>query len=101
MANNVKVKKIEIELDKPRTIVFDLNAFCELEEKFGNIEKAFEVLQSGSMKAVRTLLWTGLVHEDEALTEKEVGKMVSFSNVKLLTQKLTEAMSEGLPEAKN
>ncbi|ERI10891.1 hypothetical protein [Aneurinibacillus aneurinilyticus] len=101
MANDVKVKRIPIVLDKERHLVFDLNAFCELEEKFGSTSAAFEVLQDGSMKGIRTMLWAGLVHEDESLTEKEVGKLVSFSNIQVLADKITEAMSEGMPEAKN
>ena len=31
---------VVIELDKERHLVFDLNAFCDLEDRYGTIEKA-------------------------------------------------------------
>lgn len=51
-----------IELDKPRTLLFDLNAFAELEDKFGSLDQAFQKMQQGSVKATRTLLWAGLLY---------------------------------------
>jgi hypothetical protein len=101
VGNNVKVKKIPVTLDKERNLVFDLNAFCELEDRFGSTKEAFAALDSGSMKAIRTMLWAGLVHEDESLTEKQVGSMISMNNIGDIANKIAEAMSEAMPDAKN
>jgi hypothetical protein len=98
---DVKVKKIPVQLDKERHLVFDLNAFCEIEDKFGSITEAFKALENVSMKAIRTLLWAGLLHEDESLTEKEVGKMIDIANISELAKAVTEAMNTALPEPKN
>ncbi|QPA31628.1 hypothetical protein [Thermaerobacillus caldiproteolyticus] len=98
---DVKVKKIPVQLDKERHLVFDLNAFCELEDKYGSQEEALNALGSGSFKAIRTFLWAGLVHEDESLTEKEVGKMIDIANISELANAITEAVNNALPEPKN
>jgi len=88
----------KIKLDKERHLLFALNAFCELEDKFGSIQKAFETLQKGSVKGIRTLLWAGLIHEDEELSEKEVGKMITLENINEVIDILSKAISDAMPE---
>lgn len=95
--DKVKIKPIPIELDKARTIVFDLNAYAELEDKYGSIEKAMEALETGSIKAVRAVLWAGLLHEDEKLTEKQVGAMIGMQEMKTLTQSIMDGISSSMP----
>lgn len=99
MPNDVKVKQVSVQLDKERHLCYDMNAFCDLEEKFGTIDQAFEALQSGQIRTIRTMLWVGLLHEDETLTERQVGKWISLSNSKDLSQAMTEAMLSALPQA--
>ena len=53
--HDIREVRIPIELDKPRTLLFDLNAFAELEDKFGSLDQAFQKMQAGSVKATRTL----------------------------------------------
>lgn len=101
MSNAMRITKVPITLDRERTIVFDLNAFCDLEEKFGSEKKAVEALATGSLKAVRIFLWAGLRHEDESLTEKQVGSMISAQNIQNIAEQLLLAASGSLPEAKN
>ena len=93
----VKNKGVPVDLDKPRILKFDLNSFAELEERYGSVEEAMEVLQSGTIKGIRTLLWCGLVHEEENLTEKQVGAMISIGDLAELSEKLNAAMSTALP----
>ena len=50
------------------------------------------------MKATRTLLWAGLLHEDEKLTERQVGAMISLTNVEKIMEQITEALTAALPE---
>ena len=46
----------------------------------------------------RTLLWAGLLHEDEKLTERQVGAMISLTNVEHIMEQITEALTAALPE---
>lgn len=104
MANQIRVVKVPIVLDKPRTLVYDLNAFVELEDKYGTHRKALEAIQSKKLKAIRAWLWAGLVHEDEFLTEKQVGSMLSGADPEVLVDmihKIMEATSAQLPDPKN
>ena len=91
-------KLVPIMLDKERHLKYDLNAFIELEEAYGSIEQALNNLSSGKLKAVRALLWAGLIHEDETLTMKEVGSLMRFENMEEIAKKINEALVDALPE---
>jgi hypothetical protein len=98
--NNVREKGVKITLDKERTLLFDLNALCELEEAFGTIDEAFKKLEKISMKGIRKLLHAALIHEDESLTEKEVGRLIDLNNIKYVAEKIQEAFNASTPEVK-
>lgn len=98
MANNIKSKAIPIMLDKERELRFDLNALAELEDKYGDIEKILKDAELYKIKAIRAILWAGLIHEDENLTEKQVGALVSFRGVTELVGILGKALGEDMPE---
>lgn len=98
---DIRIKPIKVMLDKERTINFDLNAFATLEEMYGSIDEIFEQMDKGSMKALRTLLWAGLLHEvpeGEELTEKQVGSWINLQNMPALMAALNQAMEVSLPE---
>lgn len=98
--NDIKVREVAITLDKKRTLRYDLNAFAELEELgMGTSGEVMEVLQDGSMKAMRGLLWAGLIHEDPELTLQQVGFWVTMDNLEDVSQKVTEAITGSLPDA--
>jgi len=99
-ARDINQKGIIVNLDKERHMVFDLNAFCELEDKFGTINKAFEALQEGSMKPIRYLLYVGLLHEDDSITEKYVGSLITLENMSEIMSSVTDAITEAMPEVK-
>lgn len=104
MSNNIRVVKLPVTLDKPRNLIYDLNAMIELEEKYGTQRKAIEAITSKKLKAIRTWLWAGLVHEDEFLTEKQVGSMLSGADPEVLldmVSKIMEALSVNMPDPKN
>lgn len=100
MANNVRVHKIPIMLDKPRLLCFDLNAFCEIEERFGTVQVGLEALQNQSMRSLRTLLYLGLQHEhgDEGLTEQDVGRFLDMKGFDGLAEALSKALELSLPD---
>jgi hypothetical protein len=96
---NKQTGYVEVELDKVRKIFFDLNALGELEERLG---VPLDELQNVklSIKNVRTLIWAGLIHEDEDLTEQYVGKLVHVGNLQHVQEKIALAMSYA-KESKN
>lgn len=98
-ADTVRTTPIPIALDKERTLLYDFNAFIELEELYGDINKAFEGLEQLKMKPIRDMIWAGLIHEDENLTPKQVGKMLNMANVQEIATKIMEALGISLPEA--
>lgn len=84
-----------------RHLKFDLNALAEIEDKFGTVDAGFEELDKGSIKAVRFILWAGLVHEDENLTERQVGSLIDIQYLQDIMQSMGDAMQKDLPESAN
>lgn len=95
---DVREIAVSVELDKPRTILFDLNAFAELEDVYGSMENTFAAMQAGSMKAARTMLWAGLLHEDENLTPRQVGRLVTMDNMESVLDAISRALLDAMPE---
>ena len=107
---NIQPATIEIG-GRLRTIKFDLNAFAELENKYGTVQKAMDAMQTGSMKDIRKVLWAGLIH-DEVKEYDEDGIPISYNitvgevagwisspmMLNVASEKLGQAMSEGMPE---
>ncbi|WAH38620.1 hypothetical protein [Alicyclobacillus dauci] len=98
-ASDVRVKKVAVELDKPRHLCYDMNAFADLEEKFGSVQKAFDALKSEKLSAVRYILWAGLTHEDDKLTERGVGKLFTLGDIPALVRPMMDAITSSLPKA--
>lgn len=105
---DLKGKRVPIELDRTRYLIYDLNTLAELEEKIGELDQFFKSLSERvnqkkalPFKTVRLLLWAGLVSEDEKLTEKQVGSFVFLENIELVTNKIIEAVNASMPLADN
>jgi hypothetical protein len=79
---------------KPRTLLYNFNAPVELVETLGvdimNIQAALN--GPGMLKAIRGILWAGLIHEDKALTIEGAGDLVDFSKIDDLTKAVLEAL---------
>ena len=102
MANldEVRSKKIEITLNDgvKRELRFTLNAMAELEDAYGSVDKAFEALeQNNSIKALRKMLWTGLLHEENPMTEQQVGMLVDIQYMSALIDSLNGAFVSDMP----
>lgn len=97
-ASNLKLKSVPVELDKKRNLRFDMNAFAYLEETFGSIQEALSQLQTGKIKAVLEVLKAGLLHEDETLTTREIGKSIGLNDIAPLARSINEAMGLSLPD---
>ncbi|ARF67215.1 hypothetical protein B7C51_04390 [Paenibacillus larvae subsp. pulvifaciens] len=93
--------------ETPRTLLFDMNAMCVLEERFGDALAAFNKMIGGqgedenkpniSFVTLRALLFAGLAHEDETLTEQQVGSKIGFDNMSELADKIIEAFNLSIP----
>ena len=98
-ASDIRTQPVEIELDRKRKLRYDFNALALLEDKFGDIDTALHSLtQQPSVKAIRALLHAGLVHEDPALTEEQVGSMVTLADMPRVAQAISEAFAEAMPK---
>lgn len=101
---DVRPQKVPIMLDKQRHLYFDLNAFAELEEEYGSVESAMKAMETGSIKAIRLLVWAGLIHEEldedsnAKITPKQVGAMLTLENMKELSEKLGRAIRQAVPQ---
>jgi len=96
--NDVIPKKVAIELDKKRHLVYDLNALSALEETYGAVDQAFAEVEKGSAKAIRALLWAGLISEDPELTLTKAGMLVGLSGLTIVSNKILEAIEAALPD---
>lgn len=95
---------------KDRYICFDLNAFAELEDRFGSMEEAQKRLQSGSMKDIRLVMWLGLIWDETQadpetgeplkynISPFQVGSWLNTSNLTDVVEKLQAAMTGALPD---
>lgn len=106
-----KQKAITVNINgKDFNIFYDLNAYSELENRYGSIDKAMDELSKGSLKALRIILWAGLIHDNTVfddftgepvsygITIGEVGRMLSMQNMKEITENLTKAITDSMPE---
>jgi len=119
---SVKPKSIEILIGgKTYVIRFTLNSFIELEEMYGDVENAMKQLsgeiltdekgtsiideETGepkrkvSFKAVRNMLYAGLISAQPDITKADVGNF-EFSDFSDIMAKLMEALTGSLPEQK-
>lgn len=99
-AKELKNKGVKIKLqDKEYEIKFNMNTFCELEEIYGDITKAFDELGTGKFKAIRALLYAALKNEDDSLTIKRVGEMLDVDNMQQVSDAIGKALDIAMPNA--
>ena len=96
---DVKPKKVEITFrdGSVHEVQFTLNALALLEEKYGDVDTAFEKLDKGSFVAIRYMLWAALQHEDNPLTENEVGNMIDVNSLSEISGSLNTAAASSMP----
>jgi len=92
--NDIREKKTPITLNgEVKNLLFDLNAFAELEENYGSVESLFNKLAEASPKAIINALWAGLLHDNPEIDKKTVGKMVHVSEMSDILNILFTALS--------
>lgn len=114
---DVKLKPVQIELDKQRTVFYDFNAYAELEEQFGSLDKMFKRIEKPTLRDLQVLLWAGLLHElpepesengknvyydgDEPFTVRKVGKILhGIKDLAQINLAVFEAIAEAMPQGK-
>ena len=68
---------VEIQLDRKRRLYFGWNAFCSFEERMD--KSIMDALGDGNnlrFDTIRSLLWAGLLWEQESLTPEEAGNLI-------------------------
>ena len=84
--------------NKQFEVKFDLNALCNLQDKFGDMTKAFNGLNQQDFKKIRSLLHIGLANgENIDISEAEVGALITMKNISTVTDALTQAFSDAMP----
>jgi len=86
---------VEINLDKPRYLRFDLNAMCEVERV---TDRAFSELD-GSLRTMRVLVWAGLLHDDPELTIEDVGSLIHIGHLQHVSDAVGKALDVAMPSS--
>lgn len=102
MKSNVKQvkaknKTIILKDGVERELIFDLNAMAELEDMYGTVDAAFKKLDEGSVKAVRAVLWAGLLATEPDITIQKVGSLIDLAYLTELMQTMEEAIKQDMP----
>lgn len=92
-----RIKTITFKDGVAREIRFTLNAMAEIEEKYGSVDAGFKKLDEGSIKATRFILWAGLLHTEEELTEQQVGNLIDMEILGDIMKQLGEGLTEDMP----
>ena len=88
-------KSVQINLGgKFRYLRYDFNAIISLEDALGvPISQWKDVINAQmGVRTLRTLVWAGLLHEDETLTERDVGTMLDITKIDDISEKVLEAV---------
>lgn len=119
MANVKDIKgnlnNVAIELGgKEYTVKYDMNAFGELENMYGSVDKALETLSAGKIGGIKNLLWAGIIHDQVEefdkvtgeplkykLTPYQVGAMMGIGDITAISGKLTTALVSSMPNPEN
>ncbi len=97
-ADDVRVKPIPITLDKERNLFFDFNSLIELEDIYGSIPTAMAGIKNLKIRNIRDMIWAGLLHEEETLTQKQVGKWLNMGNLEPIAETIMKAMGIQMPK---
>jgi hypothetical protein len=87
-----------VRLSDEYVLVMDFNAFCQAEEVTGLSFMAGELAYT-NMRALRALVWAGLLHEHPDLTLKDAGDIITKLGMAHCFDAVAEAITAAMPEA--
>lgn len=86
-----------IKLDKVRNFKYGMKAIDLIEKKYKKPIMEIEGITNGimTMEDYATLIWAGLVHEDDKLTPEKVMDLVDeYSNIREVSKVMWEALND-------
>ena len=87
-------KGVTIQLDKPRTLRYGINALAKIEDIIGRPIMGLDLEKLG-IKELLAIVYAGLYHEDKNLTVSKVGDLIDdYSDLNEIAEKLGEALTE-------
>jgi hypothetical protein len=89
---------VKITLDRERTLRYDFNAMCLIEERTGINLLNEDLGRHLSAKVLRIALWAMLLHEDPSLTLEQVGTMLHPGSMDAVNAAIPQAVLFALPE---
>lgn len=92
----MKIERVVIQLDRPRTVIFNMNAFYKLEKIYGSITKAFQALTHDPIKSLYYFIQCGIKGN---LPIDDIELMINLENRETITQKILYAVSLALPNS--
>ncbi len=102
MTSSPLVPTASIELSgKTYKLRLDLNALSDFEVMTGKsvLRGGLTDLTNLELADVRGLLWAMMVQEDESLTIRDVGRLISINNIATLTETIATLIQGTMPEA--
>lgn len=95
---DIKPTKVTVNINgEDKELKFNLNAYANIEEELClAMPDAFNLLYSGSMKAMRIFLWAGLLHLDKNINMEQVGEIDNFEG---LMDSLNTAIDASMPKS--
>ena len=110
----MKDRGVKVFLDKERMLLYDLNALEEIEYRYETLGSALGKIDELSLELdldnpkynfgfFIDFIHLGLLHDDETLTRKQVGKILDFDRMMDLVGKIPGAifLDSGDEESKN
>lgn len=88
-------KFVPIVLDKTRNLRYGMVGLMKLENRLGKPFAKINFEEEMKYEDLATIIWAGLVHEDESLTPESVAGLIDdYSDIQTAITKMGEAMSE-------
>ncbi len=101
--SEMQKRSIEIDVDGQLLYLrYDLNALAVLEEKYGDVDKAFnfEVDSTSIISKLRFVLHTGLMANQPDMTITDVGSLFTLENLQEFQEAIGGAVEQGMPDEK-
>jgi hypothetical protein len=93
-------KGITINLDKPRTLRYGINALAKIEDVTGKALMKLDLNNIG-IKDLLGIVYAGLYHEDKDLTIDKVGDLIDeYSSLNEVAENVSKALTLAFGEAK-
>ena len=93
----IKPKEYKIKIkNKEYQLMYNLEAFANVEQMLGDMQKAFEDLNNHDLTTIKIFLYSGLIHKKENIQLKESQKMtIDGKTLKIIFDAINDSLVEG------